>query len=274
MSEAPSPQPPAASGEVSAAAAPQLELRGVTKRFGGVAAVDGVSFEVAKGEIVGIIGPNGAGKTTLLNCISGVHRLDGGDVRWQGASIAGMAPHRVAKLGIGRTFQIVRPFGSMTVRENAAIGALFGSAEGRRGVAGAFELADEVLELVGLAGFEHRSVDELSGGEQQRVALARALAPQPRLLMLDEPLGSLDRRLRERLLDELRDLFTRLHLSVLFVTHDHDEAFALAERVAVMHGRFRAKLALRRRGRYVLRARSAADARNLAGASPAVTITA
>ena len=107
MSAAPSPHPPAgpgtspASGEAtSEAAAPQLELRGVTKRFGGVAAVDGVSFEVAKGEIVGIIGPNGAGKTTLLNCISGVHRLDGGDVRWQGASIAGMAPHRIAKLGI------------------------------------------------------------------------------------------------------------------------------------------------------------------------------
>ena len=126
---------------MSAETKPQLELRQVTKRFGGVAAVDGVTFEVAKGDIVGIIGPNGAGKTTLLNCISGLYRLDGGDIRWDGASISGMAPHRVARLGIGRTFQIVRPFGSMTVRENAAIGALFGSAEARRKPKEAFEIA-------------------------------------------------------------------------------------------------------------------------------------
>src|SRR4029077_8856092 len=135
---------------VSAAAPAQLELRGVIKRFGGVAAVDGVNFEIAKGDIVGIIGPNGAGKTTLLNCISGVYHLDGGDIRWEGASIAGMAPHRIATLGIGRTFQIVKPFGSMTARENVAIGALFGSAHERRGMKQAFALADEVLELVGL----------------------------------------------------------------------------------------------------------------------------
>ena len=130
---------------------PQLELRSVTKRFGGVAAVDDVSFEVAKGEIIGIIGPNGAGKTTLLNCISGVYGLDAGDIRWEGGSIAGMAPYRIARLGIGRTFQIVRPFGSMTVLENAAIGALFGRDSARLAPKEAFKQASGVLDLVGLA---------------------------------------------------------------------------------------------------------------------------
>ena len=174
------------------AVAPQLELRGVTKRFGGVAAVDGVNFEVAKGDIVGIIGPNGAGKTTLLNCISGVYRLDAGEIRLQGASIAGMAPHRIAKLGIGRTFQIVRPFGSMTVRENAAIGALFGSAHGRRGLKEAFALADEVLELVGLKAKAAHPVSALTIPDRKRLEVARAVATRPQLLLLDEVMAGLN----------------------------------------------------------------------------------
>src|SRR5205807_7043664 len=119
-----------------------LELKGVTKRFGGVAALNGVDISVTRGEILGMIGPNGAGKTTLLNCISGVYKPDAGEIRWQGMPIQGMRPHRVAKLGIGRTFQIVKPFGSMTVRENAAVGALFGSAETSLSVKQSFEQAD------------------------------------------------------------------------------------------------------------------------------------
>ncbi len=171
---------------------PQLELRQVTKRFGGVAAVDGVTFEVAKGDIVGIIGPNGAGKTTLLNCISGLHRLNGGDIRWQGASISGMAPHRIAKLGIGRTFQIVRPFGSMSVRENAAIGALFGSADARRRPKEAFEIADEVLALVGLAAKAGHPVSALTIPDRKRLEVARAVATRPHLLLLDEVMAGLN----------------------------------------------------------------------------------
>ena len=177
---------------MSGAVSPQLELRGVTKRFGGVAAVDGVSFEVAKGDIVGIIGPNGAGKTTLLNCISGTQRLDRGDIRLNGSSIAGISPHRVAKLGIGRTFQIVKPFGSMTVRENAAIGALFGSAQARRGVAGAFALADEVLELVGLSAKADHPVSALTIPDRKRLEVARAVATRPQLLLLDEVMAGLN----------------------------------------------------------------------------------
>jgi len=204
---------------MSAGARPaQLELRGVTKRFGGVAAVDGVTFEVAKGEIVGIIGPNGAGKTTLLNCISGVHRLDGGDIRWQGASIAGMAPHRVAGLGIGRTFQIVRPFGSMTVRENAAIGALFGNMDGRRGIKKAFELAGDVLELVGLSAKADRPVSTLTIPDRKRLEVARAVATRPRLLLLDEVMAGLN----NVEIDEALEMVRAVHatgVTVLLIEH-------------------------------------------------------
>jgi branched-chain amino acid transport system ATP-binding protein len=196
----------------------QLELRGVTKRFGGVAAVDGVNFAVEKGEIVGIIGPNGAGKTTLLNCISGVYRLDGGDIRWQGASISGMAPHRVAALGIGRTFQIVRPFGSMTVRENAAIGALFGNADGRRGVREAFALADEVLELVGLRAKASHPVSSLTIPDRKRLEVARAVATRPQLLLLDEVMAGLN----NVEIDEALDMVRAVHatgVTVLLIEH-------------------------------------------------------
>ena len=203
---------------MSAETKPQLELRRVTKRFGGVAAVDGVTFEVAKGDIVGIIGPNGAGKTTLLNCISGVYRLDGGDIRWDGASISGMAPHRVARLGIGRTFQIVRPFGSMTVRENAAIGALFGSAEARRKPKEAFEIADEVLELVGLAAKAGHPVSTLTIPDRKRLEVARAVATKPHLLLLDEVMAGLN----NVEIDQALDMIRKVHatgVTVLLIEH-------------------------------------------------------
>jgi branched-chain amino acid transport system ATP-binding protein len=190
----------------------------VTKRFGGVAAVDGVNFAIEKGEIVGIIGPNGAGKTTLLNCISGVYRLDGGDIRWQGTSIAGMASHRVASLGIGRTFQIVRPFGSMTVRENAAVGALFGSATGRRGVRGALALADEVLELVGLQAKASHPVSTLTIPDRKRLEVARAVATRPQLLLLDEVMAGLN----NVEIDEALDMVRAVHatgVTVLLIEH-------------------------------------------------------
>ena len=171
---------------------PQLELKNVTKRFGGVAAVDGVTFAIGKGEILGVIGPNGAGKTTLLNCISGVYRLDDGDVRWQGASIAGLAPFRVARLGIGRTFQIVKPFTSMTVRENVVAGALFGSDEERPRLGAAFGRADSVLELVGLRSKADLPVSALTIPDRKRLEVARAVATRPKLLLLDEVMAGLN----------------------------------------------------------------------------------
>jgi branched-chain amino acid transport system ATP-binding protein len=169
-----------------------LELKGVTKRFGGVAALNGVTASVAKGEILGIIGPNGAGKTTLLNCVSGVYKPEVGEILWRGSSIKGMRPHRVAKLGIGRTFQIVKPFGSMTVRENAAVGALFGSVEARRGPKEAFKDADRVLELVGLRAKADLEVTSLTIPDRKRLEVARAVATQPKLLLLDEVMAGLN----------------------------------------------------------------------------------
>jgi branched-chain amino acid transport system ATP-binding protein len=218
---------------VSAGVTTQLELRGVTKRFGGVAAVDGVTFEVGKGEIVGIIGPNGAGKTTLLNCISGLHRLDGGDIRWQGASIAGMAPHRIAKLGIGRTFQIVRPFGSMTVRENAAVGALFGSAAGRRGPKEAFEMADQVLDLVGLKAKADHPVSALTIPDRKRLEVARAVATRPHLLLLDEVMAGLN----NVEIDEALEMVRAVHatgVTVLLIEHVMRVIIGVCRRAVVL----------------------------------------
>ena len=216
------------------AATAQLELRGVTKRFGGVAAVDGVTFEVGKGEIIGIIGPNGAGKTTLLNCISGVYKLDGGDIRWEGASIKGMAPHRVAALGIGRTFQIVKPFGSMTVRENAAIGALFGNAEGRSGTKLAFEKADHVLELVGLKAKARTQVTSLTIPDRKRLEVARAVAARPHLLLLDEVMAGLN----NVEIDEALDMVRAVHetgVTVLLIEHVMRVIVGICRRAIVLN---------------------------------------
>ena len=181
----------------------------MVKRFGGVAAIDGITFAVAEGEILGVIGPNGAGKTTLLNCISGVYRPDAGEILWQGASIAGRAPHRVAALGIGRTFQVVKPFTSMTVRENAAVGALFGSAEAHLPPRQAFARADEVLELVGLAGKAALPVTSLTIPDRKRLEVARAVATKPRLLLLDEVMAGLNHVEVEEALEMVRAVHRR-----------------------------------------------------------------
>jgi branched-chain amino acid transport system ATP-binding protein len=195
-----------------------LELKGVTKRFGGVAALNGVSASVTDGEILGVIGPNGAGKTTLLNCISGVYKPDAGDISWQGQSIKGKRPHNVARLGIGRTFQIVKPFGSMTVRENAAVGALFGSSQARRGPKEAFKDADRVLELVGLRAKADLEVTALTIPDRKRLEVARAVATQPKLLLLDEVMAGLN----SVEVDEALDMVRAVHatgVTVVLIEH-------------------------------------------------------
>ncbi|WP_405805777.1 ABC transporter ATP-binding protein [Streptomyces sp. NBC_00210] len=204
-----------------------LMLQDATVRFGARAALDAVDLEVADHEIVCVLGPSGSGKSTLLRAVAGLQRLDGGRVLLGGADQAGVSVHR---RGVGLMFQDHQLFPQRDVGGNVAFGLRM-RGMGRR------EQADrvaELLELVGLPGAQRRAVASLSGGEQQRVALARALAPEPRLLMLDEPLGQLDRGLRERLVVELRELFGRLGTTVLAVTHDQGEAFALADRVVVM----------------------------------------
>lgn len=212
----------------------QLSLERVTKRFGGVAALSSVTFEVVQGEVLGIIGPNGAGKTTLLNCISGVYRLDGGDIRWDGVSIARLPPHRVARLGIGRTFQIVKPFQSMTVRENVAVGALFGSAEARLQPRAAFRYADEVLELVGLAPKRSFLVSGLTIPDRKQLEVARALATKPRLLLLDEVMAGLNSVEVDTALEMVRRVNSS-GVTIVLIEHVMRVIIGVCKRTVVLH---------------------------------------
>lgn len=206
---------------------PVLEILNVKKTYAGVSALAGVSFEVCPGEIVGLLGPSGCGKSTLLGLIAGLETPDEGEIRWEGHSLAGTPPHA---RGFGLMFQDYALFPHLDVAANIAFGLRYQalSEEERR------QRTAELLALVALAGFEDRDVTELSGGEQQRVALARSLAPRPRLLMLDEPLGALDAALRDRLLSDLRRILHSLQQTAVYVTHDQAEAFAVADRVVVM----------------------------------------
>ncbi|MFI9603862.1 ABC transporter ATP-binding protein [Streptomyces sp. NPDC004069] len=204
-----------------------LSLDAATVRFGGRPVLDAVDLAVAEHEIVCVLGPSGSGKSTLLRAVAGLQPLDSGRVLLDGRDQAGVPVHRRE---VGLMFQDHQLFPQRDVAGNVGFGLrMHGAAKGERDAR-----VGELLELVGLPGAGRRAVAALSGGEQQRVALARALAPRPRLLMLDEPLGQLDRSLRERLVVELRELFGRLGTTVLAVTHDQGEAFALADRVVVM----------------------------------------
>lgn len=205
-----------------------LMLREIACSFDDVVVLCGIDLQVAHGEIVCLLGPSGCGKTTLLRIIAGLEQADEGDVLIEGHSISRVPVHQ---RGFGLMFQDFALFPHLNVEKNVMFGLRMrgDSASEQR------ERAREVLELVGLAGFADRDVSQLSGGEKQRVALARSLAPNPRLLMLDEPLGSLDASLRERLAVDLRSIIKRIGLTAIHVTHDQQEAFAIADRVAVMN---------------------------------------
>lgn len=204
-----------------------LRLERVSVSFDGTEVLRSADLEVAEGERVAVLGPSGSGKSTLLRVTAGLQRPDGGRVLLGGRDLAGVPPHR---RGIGLMHQEGALFPHRDVGGNVSFGLrMRGTPRAERE-----RRTRELLRLVGLAGFERRPLEELSGGERQRVGLARALAPEPRLLLLDEPLGSLDRPLRERLVHELRELFDRLDLTVVHVTHDVGEAFALGDRVALM----------------------------------------
>lgn len=204
-----------------------LEVTDVTKLYDNQPILKSLSLHVYEGELLGLLGPSGSGKSTLLRCIAGLERLDGGRIVLRGMPITHLPPHQ---RGIGMMFQQFALFPHRTVEANIAFGLKM------QGVSAAEQRArtDEMLALVGLQGYGQRSIFELSGGEQQRVALARSLAPRPRLLMLDEPLGALDHTLRERLMDEVRAILKRIGMTALYVTHDQQEAFAMSDRLVLM----------------------------------------
>jgi ABC-type Fe3+/spermidine/putrescine transport system ATPase subunit len=204
-----------------------LDVKDIVVRFGPVTALDDVDLTVDDRSVVALIGPSGSGKSTLLRVIAGLEHPDQGDVSWDGASIVEVPPH---KRGFGMMFQDYALFPHRTVAQNVAFGLRMQRLPDDEIAA----RTDAALELVGLTGYGPRSVGTLSGGEQQRVALARTLAPEPRLILLDEPLGALDRALRERLVEDMRDIFEALAATALYVTHDREEAFAIADRIAVI----------------------------------------
>jgi sulfate transport system ATP-binding protein len=208
-----------------------IHVNNVSKRFGEFVALDDVSLEVVGGSLTALLGPSGSGKSTLLRIIAGLEFPDSGEIRLAGEDATALTPQ---KRGVGFVFQHYAAFKHMTVRENVA----FGLKVRKRPKAEIAERVDELLQLVQLQGFGHRYPAQLSGGQRQRMALARALAPQPKVLLLDEPFGALDANVRAELRDWLRRLHEEVHVTTVFVTHDQQEAMEVADQIAVLnHGR-------------------------------------
>jgi ABC-type Fe3+/spermidine/putrescine transport system ATPase subunit len=209
-------------------AEPILELRHLHKRFGASVPADDVSLRIAAGEFFTLLGPSGSGKSTILRIIAGLERADRGEVLLRGRNVGAVPPWRRQ---LGMVFQQYANFPHMNVAQNIAYGLR------RRGLGRAAIAARvrELLDLVGLTGFEERPVTPLSGGEQQRVAIARALAPQPDILLLDEPLAALDEKIRREMQGELRKIQETTGTTFVYVTHDQEEALTMSDRIAVLH---------------------------------------
>ncbi len=242
----------------------RVEVTGVAKRYGAVAALDGVSLTFEDGEFFGLLGPSGSGKTTLLRMIAGFIEPDEGTIAFDGERVEQVPVH---KRGIGMVFQSYALFPHMTVAQNIAFG-LDVRATPRADVA---HRVEELLDFVQLEGLGNRKPAALSGGQQQRVALARALAPRPKVLLLDEPLGALDRKLRQEMQVELKEIQRSIGITTIFVTHDQEEALTLSDRIAIID---RGKLvqvgeprAVYERPRNLFAARFLGDANVLEGAA-------
>ncbi len=205
-----------------------LLLKNIRKQYEGRWLLDDIDLKVTKGEILGLLGESGSGKSTLLRIIAGLEGAEAGQILWNGQDITQLEPH---KRGFGLMFQDYALFPHRTVAQNIA----FGLRMQGLGKSEIDKLVKKSLETIRMSAFSHRPVTELSGGEQQRVALARALAPDPKLLMLDEPLGALDHALRVELMHELRSVLATSGKPAIYVTHDREEAFAIADRMAVLH---------------------------------------
>jgi branched-chain amino acid transport system ATP-binding protein len=212
-----------------------LEVAGLVKRFGGFTAVNGLSFSVDQGEILGLIGPNGSGKTTLFNMLSGTLAPTAGSIRFDGREIGGHAPHRIINHGIGRTFQIPRPFHRLSVFDNVVLAGFYG--QGRHSRARAIEAAERALALVGLAADRSLPVDGLGAAALKKLELAKALATGPRLLLADESLGGLDESEVEQAADMLQRIRVQLGITIIWVEHIMGVLMRVVDRVIVLdHG--------------------------------------
>jgi branched-chain amino acid transport system ATP-binding protein len=223
-----------------------LSVRGVSVRFGGIVALDQVSFDVARGGVCGLIGPNGAGKTTLFNCLSRLYQYQQGDILFEGRSITATPTHEVARLGIGRTFQNLAMFRTMPVRENVMVGAHCRSSSGfvssalRLPRVGAEEdrlraRAGEIMDYLGLTPVADRPVADLPFGRQKRVELGRALAADPKLLLLDEPAAGLNHEELDSLAKLIRDIRDRLGITVLLVEHHMSLVMSVSDHIVALN---------------------------------------
>ncbi|MDH3233459.1 MAG: ABC transporter ATP-binding protein [Alphaproteobacteria bacterium] len=209
-----------------------LELKGVSRSFGGIAAVNNVTASFQKGEIVGLIGPNGAGKTTLVNLVTGVHHIDAGEIVFDGKRINGLKSHRISRLGVARTFQVVQPFPEMTVADNVAAGALF--AGGAGSVAAAREEAQQHLEFVGLGAMADTLASALTLPDRKRLELAKSLAIKPKLLMLDEVNAGLNLREIDDALKLIRAI-ADTGVTIVIIEHVIKVVVSLSDRLLVLH---------------------------------------
>jgi branched-chain amino acid transport system ATP-binding protein len=213
-----------------------LKLENVTKRFGGLVAVDKVSLEIKEGELIGIVGPNGSGKTTLFNVISGVFPPEEGTVIFEGRDITALPPYKRAPLGLGRTFQISRPFASASVRENVAIGAMFGTLAHKVSVDNSLEIADRYINLVGLDAYRDKAAGTLTPVEKKLMEIARALAMRPKLLLMDEAMAGMNPKDIDDMVKFIKRIREEEKIAIVsMVEHIMRAVAGLAERVMVMH---------------------------------------
>jgi len=212
-----------------------LVVEGLVKRFGGFTAVNNVSFKVDQGEILGLIGPNGSGKSTIFNMLSGTFAPTAGSIRFDGKDITGLPPHRIINSGVGRTFQIPRPFRRLTVFENVALAGYYG--QGSHSLAKAEEAAERALDMVGLPTDRSASVDGLGAAGLKKLELAKAIATGPKLLLADESLGGLDETEMDQAADMLRKIRTELGITIIWVEHIMGVLMKVVDRVMVLdHG--------------------------------------
>jgi branched-chain amino acid transport system ATP-binding protein len=211
-----------------------LEGRSITKRFAGLVAVNDVDFTLEQGEILGLIGPNGAGKTTLVNVISGVYAPTVGRVYFKGVEISGKKPYRIGRMGVSRTFQIVKPFPGMTVKENAAVGAMYGAGGRRKSVREAIAKAEEILAFVGLADSMSKSADQLSVASRKRLEMAKALAMEPQVVLFDEVMAGLNFREIDQAVEMIKKIRSS-GISILVIEHVMRAIKSLCDRIFVLH---------------------------------------